>query len=244
MTALPCPTPTKSRYATTAAADQAARHVQIPVGTIMRAYECQCGWWHLTRSTSAPAEPIPYEDLTPADGDEQLLAGVGHNLFADVVARDIHGRGPIEEALALRHPTNALRWKEALKAAWIASEKQMAARRGDTSAQAKEWRARAEQYRAALRVRRLEAKRRAHPFPRTQGQGLSPAERVVVERARASGASRREQRRIAGDVAVKLLIAAHEDEFYGLFAAECERLGLSLTARDEARVQRGLGEAA
>ncbi|MER6860771.1 hypothetical protein, partial [Streptomyces pilosus] len=218
-------------------------HVQIPVGTIMRAYECQCGWWHLTRS-STPAEPIPYEDLTPADGDEQLLAGVGHNLFADVVARDIHGRGPIEEALALRHPTNALRWKEALKAAWIASEKQMAARRGDTSAQAKEWRARAEQYRAALRVRRLEAKRRAHPYPRTQGQALSPAEQVAVERARAAGRPRREQRRIAGDVAVKLLIAAHEDEFYGLFAAECERLGLPLTARDEARVQRGLGEAA
>ena len=45
-----CPTATKRRYATFAAADRAAAELSVYAGGIrMRAYLCPCGWWHLTR---------------------------------------------------------------------------------------------------------------------------------------------------------------------------------------------------
>jgi hypothetical protein len=45
-----CPTATKRRYATRAAADRASAELTVYAGGIrMRPYLCACGWWHLTR---------------------------------------------------------------------------------------------------------------------------------------------------------------------------------------------------
>lgn len=50
-----CPTPTKSRYATQAVADRAGRRSVITVGRHLSAYQCRCGWWHLTKITQKEA---------------------------------------------------------------------------------------------------------------------------------------------------------------------------------------------
>lgn len=50
-----CPTPTKTRHATQAAADRAGRHAVLTVGQHLRPYECRCGWWHLTKSARKEA---------------------------------------------------------------------------------------------------------------------------------------------------------------------------------------------
>lgn len=49
-----CPTASKRRYATSAAANRdAAGLLFVADGTVMRAYLCSCGWWHLTHRHGA-----------------------------------------------------------------------------------------------------------------------------------------------------------------------------------------------
>ena len=54
-----CPTPAKRRYATPQAAQCASRRQALWAdGRFLRAYDCPCGWWHLTsrQATLLPAE--------------------------------------------------------------------------------------------------------------------------------------------------------------------------------------------
>jgi hypothetical protein len=57
-----CPTPDKARFATEEAAPKQTQKTTIP----LRAYECVCGWWHLTRQTDALAvrrSPQPEQEV-------------------------------------------------------------------------------------------------------------------------------------------------------------------------------------
>lgn len=47
-----CPTPEKHRYATREAAAVAAERCVIPFGRVLNAYDCRCGWVHLTHLAS------------------------------------------------------------------------------------------------------------------------------------------------------------------------------------------------
>ncbi|MCM3822603.1 hypothetical protein ACP4TB_30515 [Streptomyces sp. DR3-1] len=43
-----CPHPAKLRYATPEAARLAAERCVVPFGQLLNAYQCRCGWVHLT----------------------------------------------------------------------------------------------------------------------------------------------------------------------------------------------------
>ncbi|MFR9796168.1 hypothetical protein ACL02U_09730 [Streptomyces sp. MS06] len=45
---MPCPTPTKKRFATQTAADRAARRATFALDQTLHPYRCPCTWWHLT----------------------------------------------------------------------------------------------------------------------------------------------------------------------------------------------------
>jgi hypothetical protein len=56
----PCPTPSKHRYATREAALLVARRLERVRGRVLNAYECPCGFVHLTHL----ADPARYETTT------------------------------------------------------------------------------------------------------------------------------------------------------------------------------------
>ncbi|MFJ7999022.1 hypothetical protein ACIQ7D_18005 [Streptomyces sp. NPDC096310] len=44
-----CPTSEKHRYATPEAAALAAERTQVAFGRLLNAYQCRCGWVHLSK---------------------------------------------------------------------------------------------------------------------------------------------------------------------------------------------------
>lgn len=221
-----CPNLAKSRYATREAAENAARRVALRIEAPLRPYECACTWWHLTKS--APERSVSVDDATPHD--IELLAAMPDIDLRAVVVRDAEGEGDPSVRAALRHHRNQVRWKRHLGQLIADVETQLAERRGDTSLAAHDWTKRAQGYRSQLVVRLAECKRlRAEDHARATVN--QEHRRRDAEVAAAAGASVKELRAAAGEIAVQKLIAAHNAEFDDYLAAEYAALGISLPAR-------------
>jgi hypothetical protein len=223
-----CPNPTKSRYATRAAADSAARRVALRVEAPLTPYECACTWWHLTKNQ--PEKPI-----TPADAtahDIEFLNAMPDIDFREIVVHDVSNQGDPSQRAALRHPRNQIRWKRQLGQLIGDIEAQLKERRGDKSLAGHDWTKRATGYRDSLIVRLAECKRlraadHAHAIVNQEHR------RRDAEVAAAAGASVKELRAAAGEIAVQRLITAHHAEFDDYLAEEYAALGITLPARVE-----------
>lgn len=223
-----CPNPTKSRYATREAAETAARRVALRIEAPLTPYECACTWWHLTKNT--PEQPL---DASAASlHDIEYLAGLPDIDFREIVVRDVSGEGDPGQRAALRHHRNQIRWKKQLGQLVADIEAQLRERGQDKSLAAHDWAKRAGAYRDALIVRHNECKRlRAADHAETTAR--QEHRRRDAEAAAAAGASVKELRARAGEIAVQRLIAAHNPEFNDYLAEEYAALGISLPARIE-----------
>ncbi|MFF8840543.1 hypothetical protein [Streptomyces sp. NPDC015130] len=233
-----CPTPDKHRYATREGAQSGARRSLIAVGTLYP-YACPCTWWHLTKHR-------PEEPLNPTDADPlrvQYLQTVPDITFRTTVVEDATGKAPATDRLALRHPANLKRWHKILGQLIHDAEQQLADRADTTSLAAHDWRRRHLGYRTSLQTRRTEcqqlraeahisataqAEREAAHLDKARQTELCRAER---EAARLNKASQKELRRLAGDAAIKRLMADHPDTWARYLTEECDRIGVDLPAR-------------
>jgi hypothetical protein len=228
---VPCPHPTKTRYATRATAESAANRVSFQAGVTLRPYECPCTWWHLTKSA---AEILP----DPADAstaDVQRLAALPDIDFREIVATDARGEGNPVDRAALRNQHNLTRWKKYLGQLHQDLDQQLRDRRGDKSLAAHDWRKRVAGYREAIALRASECRRlkaEAHA-DMTRNQTFRKHD---IEIAMAAGASLQELRQQAGDIAIRRLIEAHSPEFNGYLAEIYADLGITLPERIRRRL--------
>lgn len=208
----PCPTPAKTRFAT----ESAALHAAAYYSKILRTYECPCGWYHLT-SKPAAARPIDAPLVT-----EDVVALPDHE-FVILAGCEARGQATPEQAAALRNSLNIDRWIEALKHIEVDIQQQLAARKGDYSVLAADWRRRTLAFQRSLHQRRAEAKE-LHERARIAAN----AERT---RLRSMGTTGPEARAEAGERAIQRLIDAHHAEFGRLLMEEFEVAGLEVPAR-------------
>lgn len=221
-----CPNPTKARYATRTAADNAAHRATLRIEVPLTPYECPCTWWHLTKH--APEQPV--DPATASQYDVEHLAGMPDIDFREIVARDVSGEGELSQRAALRHHRNQLRWKRQLGQLMTDVEQQLNDRRHERTLAVHDWRKRALNYRDALIVRRSECKRlraadHAHATVNQEHR------RRDTEQAAAAGASVKELRAAAGEIAIHRLITAHNAEFDEYLAEEYAALGITLPER-------------
>ncbi|PJN00830.1 hypothetical protein CG740_23280 [Streptomyces sp. CB01201] len=221
-----CPTPTKSRFATRAAAVNSSRRVDLRANLQLTPYECVCTWWHLTKS--AMEEPI-----TAAEADRatvERLASLPDIDFREIVANDVRSDGDRAERGALRHPLNQRRWKRQLGELAADIETRMSARKGDSSLEAHDWRKRTTGYRNMIKIR-VEECRRLRAEAHAESVRKQDWRRRDAEIAAAAGATPKELRVHAGEIAVGRLIEAHRDEFNRYCAEEYQALGLTVPER-------------
>ncbi|AVH59943.1 MULTISPECIES: hypothetical protein [Streptomyces] len=223
-----CPNPTKSRYATREAAETAARRVALRIEAPLRPYECACTWWHLTKNL--PERPVDVSAATRHD--IEFLNVLPDIDFREVVVRDADGQGDPGQRAALRHHRNQVRWKKQLGQLIADVEEQLKDRRGDKSLASHDWAKRATGYRDSLIVRLNECKR-LRAADHAQAIVNQEHRRRDAEIAAAAGATVKELRAAAGEIAVQRLIAAHGPEFDDYLAEEYAVLGISLPARVE-----------
>ena len=221
-----CPTPTKTRYATQGAAETAAARVSLSAGLPMRPYECPCTWWHLTKT---PAEIIP-EPASASQLAIERLNSIPDIDFREFVAADVRGEGAHDDRAALRHPRNLKRWQRQLGELIRDIEQQLRERRDDKTPAGLEWRRRGLDYRERLTRRATECRRRRSEVhvEMTRRQDFR---RRDAEVALAAGASVKELRARAGEIAVQRLIDAHGEEFARYCAEEFRALGLTVPER-------------
>lgn len=229
-----CPNPTKSRFATRAAAVNASQRVDLRANLQLTPYECVCTWWHLTKGN---VEEIP----DPASADRaaiERLASLPLIDFRGVVAEDARGLGDPGDRAALRHLLNLPRWKKQLGELIADVEQQLRERKGDKTLAGHDWRKRALGYRDVLLLRASECKRlsaEAHAqMVKTDG-----FRRRDAEIAAATGATVKELRMQAGELAVARLINAHGVEFSRYVAEEYEAMGLHVPERVSRHVRGG-----
>jgi hypothetical protein len=221
-----CPTPTKARYATIAAAENAATRAAVRLDTPLRPYECPCTWWHLT---SKPAETIPNPNTATQVAIERLMS-IPDSDFRGIVIADTRSDGDPAERAALRHPRLLKRWQTQLGELIRDIEQQLHDRRHNTTAT--DWRKRALGHRDALTTRATECRRRrseAHVELTRRGD----SRRRDAELAASLGATPQELRGHAGELAVDRLIATHRDEFERYLVAEYQAFGLEIPDRFE-----------
>lgn len=221
-----CPNPTKARYATRAAAENAATRATYRIEAPLRPYECVCTWWHLTKNQPEPApraDDAAYLDL------ERLLS-IPDIDFREIVAADARGEGDPGSRAGLRHRRILPRWRKMLGQLIADVNGQLSERSGDKSLEAHDWRKRAVGYRDSLMLRISEC-RRLRSEAHLELMARHDQRRAEAERAAASGASVKELRRHAGEIAIDRLIKEHRAEFDGYLAEEYEALGLQLPDR-------------
>lgn len=235
-----CPTPSKSKFATREAAENAAHRAQIAMGKRLRPYECvpECGWHHLTsKATDAASLPAPRSDAVAA------LLALPDAEFRALVYAEIAGRAGLTEAAALRSGALAERWETELKQLEISLMSQLQQRRGEPGPEADAWRSRVTRKRGWVSARRAEARAllRDAVAARQEAQ-----QRAAVERRQAAEEERRkaveEERRanpgaVAGEAAIHRLIESHQAEFNELLAEEYARLGVELPPRIARRLE-------
>lgn len=221
-----CPTPTKSHYATRAAAEIAAKRVDLRAGLQLSPYECVCTWWHLTKEQP---EQLPRAADAPGPVVERLIA-IPDIDFREIVAADVRGEGDPEERAALRHRRNHKRWQQLLGQLMADVEQQLKERRSDKSLEGHDWRKKAIGYRDSLTIRVTECRRlRAEVHEELMRRGDS--RRRDAETAAAMGATPKELRAHAGELAVDRLIKAHREEFNRYLAEEYRAFGLEIPER-------------
>lgn len=221
-----CPNPTKSRYATFAAAESAARRVALRVEAPLRPYECACTWWHLTKNEP---EVLPRVEDAPQHVVERLNA-IPDIDFREVVAADVRGEGDLEERAALRHPRNQKRWQRQLGQLIGDIEQQLRDRRSDKSLTGHDWRKKANAHRESLTIRSTECRRlRAEVHEELMRRGDS--RRRDAETAAAMGATPKELRAHAGELAIHRLITEHREEFERYLTEEYRAFGLEIPDR-------------
>lgn len=251
-----CPTPQKKRYATSEAADHAARRSQIAINAPLYPYICVCTWLHLSKQ---PSDQVP-ADAVPDPDDIHRLELYSDTTFRETVSHEARGRLPMHDRIALRHTSLLLRWQRTLKELHADIQQELNSRAHDTSLETYDWRKRAEGYRAVLtlrlqecrdlRARDLEYARQLREADKANNLGDQPN---IQQRASASNLARRtaraeetdrqldsygiarhadkELRRQAGERAIRRLIDAHGSEFSEYLAEECAVLGAPIPNR-------------
>jgi hypothetical protein len=220
-----CPSPTKSRYATEETASRAARNILIrPGGLELKPYLCDCGWYHLTK-TMNEAEQVP--DLPPADeGDAAWLLRMSDEEFAQIVKQDIHRTAPVHYSAALRHLAVVHRWEEFLRLEAQKVNAQLAARAGRKDAATADWRARVAYFQTALKTRKDEARRLMNLIDSRTFQDPDKYANLPLERLNQS-----ELRAIAGERAIRQLMADHYAEFTRLLLLAYRDMAAEAPAR-------------
>ncbi|MFJ7023196.1 hypothetical protein ACIQUW_33025 [Streptomyces sp. NPDC101117] len=255
-TRYPCPTDQKKRYATSEAAESAARRSQIGIGAPLYPYICVCTWWHLSKQKP---DTIP-TDATADSKDVYRLQVQSDAAFRETVSNDARGKLDMNDRIALRQPGNLLRWNDTLKELRADINTQLTERRTDNSLHAYDWRRRAEGFRDSLTIRLQECRDlRAQHIQNTQQQRAAeqPEDQAVIEARRqaavAANTARRKAnaedldrrldahgvpshinkdlRRQAGENAIQRLIDAHGLEFTRYLAEECAAIGVELPKR-------------
>lgn len=230
-----CPTPGKSRFATGEAAESSARRNALAVGKPLRPYECVCGWHHLTSKPPQAHEPKP--DVTAQ------VAQLGDRAFRDLVNADLAGKADPDQAGALRTAEVVDRWEATLKQVEIALMAELTARRSERGPDVDAWRSRVQLRRGWIAARRREARvlQRAMTAARQGAEQRAAVERSVArdaERSRAAEELRRANPAgVAGEAAVKRLIAAHQAEFMELLVEEYAAAGVEFPARLARRLE-------
>lgn len=221
-----CPNPTKSRYATRAAAESAAKRVALRLEHPLTPYECVCTWWHLTKR-----QPEQLPQAADASGPvvERLMA-IPDIDFREIVAADVRGDGDPEERAALRHRRIHKRWRQHLGQLMSDIEQQLKDRRGDKSLEGYDWRKKATAHRDNLILRTTEC-RRLRAEAHEDMQRRDDSRRRDAETAAAMGATRKELQRHAGELAVHRLITEHRDEFNSYLLEEYRAFGLEIPER-------------
>lgn len=220
-----CPTPTKSRYATVTAADQAAHRTGLTIGLPLRPYECACTWWHLTKS-AAPEHATT--QATPAA--IQYLATLPDIDFREIVALEARGQGEAIHNAALRDAALLRRWRKNLGQLMGDVDQQLADRRHERSLAGHDWRKRAVTYRNTLTLRTSECRRLLAELQEYMAR-TKQSRLVDAQIAAAAGTTASELRRHAGEVAIERLINAHGGEFSGYLAEALKELGLNVPDR-------------
>lgn len=221
-----CPTPTKSRYATRAAADNAAKRVALRLEAPLTPYECPCTWWHLTKQQP---EQLPRAADAPGPVIERLMA-IPDIDFREIVAADVRGGGDPEERAALRHRRILKRWQQHLGQLVSAVEQQLKERRGDKTLEGHDWRKKATAHRDMVTLRATEC-RRLRAEAHEERQRRDDSRRRDAETAAAMGATWKELQRHAGELAVHRLITEHRAEFERYLVEEYRALGLEIPDR-------------
>ncbi|MER7815614.1 hypothetical protein [Streptomyces sp. NPDC096153] len=188
-----CPTPSKTRYATIEAAETSAERIRAQEGPSLRAYECGCAWWHLSRSQFAD---LP--DEAPDPDEVQRIQRLPTIQLRQLVARDVSSKAPVPARLALRHPSNLARWMKILTQLVDDADQQLQDRREKPTPAYLDWRRRAIGYRNALEIRVTECRWRLGQAPEQAAAELTGPERRAIDR----------------------LITAHADEFRRYLAEE------------------------
>lgn len=220
-----CPTPGKSRYATSTAADQAAHRAGLSLGIPLRAYECACSWWHITKS------PAPeHANIQPTTAAIQYLAALPDIDFREIVALEARGQGEPVHNAALRDVALVRRWRKSLGQLMNDIDQQLADRRHDRSLSSHDWRKRAVTYRNTLTLRTTECRRQLAELQEYMAR-TKQSRLMDAQIAAAAGTTAAELRRMAGEVAVERLINAHGQEFSGYLAEAFKELGLNVPAR-------------
>lgn len=221
-----CPNPTKSRYATRGAAEIAAKRVALRLEAPLTPYECVCTWWHLTKQQP---EELPSAEDAPGPVVERLMA-IPDIDFREIVAADARGTGDPEERAALRHRRILKRWQRHLGQLMADVEQQLKERRGDKSLEGHDWRKKATGHRDSLILRATEC-RRLRAEAHEESQRRQDSRRRDAETAAAMGATAKELRAHAGELAVHRLITEHRAEFERYLVEEYRAFGLEIPDR-------------
>lgn len=221
-----CPTPTKARYATQGAAENAAFRSAVRFDNPLRPYECACTWWHLT---SKPADTIP----NPAHASQiaiERLVSIPDSDFREIVVADTRSQGDPDQRAALRHRRLLPRWRKHLGELTTDIGQQLGERRNDTTPEGQHWRKRALSYHDSLTIRLTEC-RRLRSEAHVELMARQDSRRLDAQAAAAAGATPQELRGRAGEAAVDRLIAAHREEFERYLVEEYQALGLQIPDR-------------
>lgn len=214
----PCPTPTKMRYATLDTAERRGhfRSVQSSNNQVFTAYECACGWFHLSTSS---ADSFRCPEATTVE--EMISLSVGD--FQEVVLLDVKGRLPATMAAFLRDFRVVQRWRGELK--MLSSELVSDMKRIPPNTE----RHRSIGQLATLTETRIrEAYRLLMQLTGGSGAGVPGAPMVVDPVVAEHRARRKQLRRTAGEIAVERLVIAHAEEFQRIFREEADKIGLVL----------------
>lgn len=172
-----CPTPDKKRFAT----KRAAEAFGSIAGLRLTVYLCQCSMFHLSMRMG-PALSISEQQI-------EKLTQMTDEEFVLLVKKELRGKVTPEEEAALRSPHVVARWEAALKQENTELEAILAAKKGYTDRNTRDWRASIIRRQGFIRSRRLEIKSiksdnyPVAPIIKDRQENLAQQARSVAKRA-------------------------------------------------------------